>query len=80
MITVVKIGGNIVDDAQALDAFLADFAAMPGKKILVHGGGKEATRLSAKLEEIHARHIVLAKYIAYRTDKNVCTVNRGEDF
>lgn len=49
MITVVKIGGNIVDDAQALDAFLADFATLPGKKILVHGGGKEATRLSAKL-------------------------------
>lgn len=49
MISVVKIGGNIIDDAEALSSFLTDFAALPGKKILVHGGGKEATRISAKL-------------------------------
>lgn len=50
MINVVKIGGNVVDNREALEAFLSDFAAMPGKKILVHGGGKEATRLSEKME------------------------------
>ncbi len=49
MIRVVKIGGNVVDDPQALRAFIADFAALSGPKILVHGGGKEATRLSAAL-------------------------------
>ncbi|MDE6238827.1 MAG: acetylglutamate kinase [Muribaculaceae bacterium] len=49
MITVVKIGGNVIDNPEALKAFIADFAKMPGKKILVHGGGKEATRLSATL-------------------------------
>ena len=49
-ITVVKIGGNIVDSPEALDAFVKDFAAMPGAKILIHGGGKEATRLSSRLE------------------------------
>ncbi len=49
MISVVKIGGNVIDNPQALGRFLDDFAAMPGKKILVHGGGKEATRLSAAL-------------------------------
>ena len=49
-IKVVKIGGNIVDNPEALDRFVADFAALPGRKILIHGGGKEATRLSARLE------------------------------
>ncbi len=49
MINVVKIGGNVVDDPKALSAFLADFARMPGRKMLVHGGGKEATRLSKAL-------------------------------
>ena len=45
-ITVVKIGGNVIDDPAALRGFLADFASLPGAKILVHGGGKLATRLS----------------------------------
>ncbi|MDE6368283.1 MAG: acetylglutamate kinase [Muribaculaceae bacterium] len=50
MINVVKIGGNVIDNPDALKAFVSDFAKLPGKKILVHGGGKEATRLSAKLD------------------------------
>lgn len=45
-LTVVKIGGNIVDDAAALTQFLADFAAIKSAKILVHGGGKLATQLA----------------------------------
>lgn len=49
-ITVVKIGGNVVDNPVALDKFAADFANLSGKKILIHGGGKEATRLSARLD------------------------------
>lgn len=49
MINVVKIGGNVIDDREALTAFLKDFASMPGHKVLVHGGGKEATRLSRTL-------------------------------
>lgn len=49
MINVVKIGGNVIDNPDALKAFIADFAKLPGQKVLVHGGGKEATRLSAKL-------------------------------
>lgn len=40
----------MVDSPEALGRFVKAFAAMPGKKILVHGGGKEATRLSARLE------------------------------
>lgn len=50
MLNVVKIGGNVVDNPEALARFIADFAAMPGPKALIHGGGKEATRLSARLE------------------------------
>lgn len=49
MINVVKIGGNVIDSPQALEKFLRDFAAMTGRRILVHGGGKEATRLSRAL-------------------------------
>ncbi len=46
---VVKIGGNIIDDNNKLDLFLKDFAAIKGKKILVHGGGKLATQLAKDL-------------------------------
>ena len=48
-LTVLKVGGAVVEDPQALDAFLAGFAAMPGLKVLVHGGGREATRVAAQL-------------------------------
>ena len=46
---VIKIGGNVIDDPQALARFEADFARMPGEKVLVHGGGKLATALSKTL-------------------------------
>lgn len=49
-ITVVKIGGNVVDNPEALARFADNFASLPGHKILIHGGGKEATRLSARLD------------------------------
>ena len=50
MIKVVKIGGNVIDNEAALERFVADFAAIKGQKVLVHGGGKLATRLAEKLE------------------------------
>lgn len=46
ILKVVKIGGNIIDDAQALQSFLHQFSMLPGKKILIHGGGKLATQIS----------------------------------
>ncbi|MDE5789996.1 MAG: acetylglutamate kinase [Muribaculaceae bacterium] len=49
MINVVKIGGNVIDNPSALENFLRDFACLEGKKILVHGGGKEATRMSESM-------------------------------
>ena len=48
-LTVLKVGGAVVEDPQALDAFLTGFAAMPGLKVLVHGGGREATKVAARL-------------------------------
>ncbi len=46
---VIKIGGNVIDDETSLQTFLKKFAAIEGKKILVHGGGKLATRLAQQL-------------------------------
>ena len=43
---IIKIGGNIIDDEQKLTSFLKDFASINAKKILVHGGGKLATRVA----------------------------------
>ncbi len=49
-ITVVKIGGNVIDSAEAFGPFMESFAKLEGPKILVHGGGKIATRLAQKME------------------------------
>ena len=46
---VIKIGGNIIDNPTALASFLHDFATLPGAKIIVHGGGKIATQMSASM-------------------------------
>jgi acetylglutamate kinase len=46
---VIKIGGNIVDDEQKLSSFLQSFASVDERKILVHGGGKIATRMGDSL-------------------------------
>lgn len=46
-INVIKVGGKIVEDS--LPAFLDSFASVKGKKVLVHGGGRTATALAARL-------------------------------
>lgn len=46
---IIKIGGNVIDDTEVLQSFLAAFASIKAKKILVHGGGKIATSLGEKL-------------------------------
>lgn len=48
-VKIVKIGGNIVDNPQALERFLGNFHKMEGRKILIHGGGKIASQLSKDL-------------------------------
>lgn len=46
---VIKIGGNIIDDEIKLSSFLQSFASIQSPKILVHGGGKLATKLAKEL-------------------------------
>src|SRR4051812_14491155 len=46
---IIKIGGNIIDDENKLAAFLKSFASLKSHTILVHGGGKLATKLAAQL-------------------------------
>ena len=46
---VIKIGGNVIDDPNALKRFLTGFAGLSGAKLLVHGGGKVATQVADKL-------------------------------
>ncbi|MBC9798122.1 acetylglutamate kinase [Sinomicrobium weinanense] len=48
-LSIVKIGGNIIENESALSDFLRDFAVMEGQKILVHGGGRTATRIAEQL-------------------------------
>lgn len=47
---VIKIGGNIIDDEKKLSSFLTAFADIDEKKLLVHGGGKLATRIAEELK------------------------------
>ena len=49
MLTVLKIGGNVIDNPALLQTVLQDFAQIEGGKILVHGGGKIASELSKKM-------------------------------
>jgi acetylglutamate kinase len=46
---IIKIGGNVLDEPAALSKFLKDFASIREPKILVHGGGKQATKLGEQL-------------------------------
>ena len=48
-LTVIKIGGNIIDDDKKLSSFLKEFASIKSQKILIHGGGKLATKLAEQL-------------------------------
>ena len=48
-LTVIKIGGNVIDDPAALTRFLTTFAGLRGSRLLVHGGGKIATQVAEKL-------------------------------
>ncbi|MEE0997856.1 MAG: acetylglutamate kinase [Paludibacteraceae bacterium] len=48
-LTVIKVGGKIVEEEDSLKSLLADFSAIEGKKVLVHGGGRSATAIAAQL-------------------------------
>jgi acetylglutamate kinase len=48
-LTLIKVGGKIVEEPHSLQALLKDFAQIKGPKVLVHGGGRSATQVAAKL-------------------------------
>lgn len=48
-LTIIKVGGKIVENPESLNVLLKDFAAVEGKKLLVHGGGRSATQMAARL-------------------------------
>jgi acetylglutamate kinase len=81
-LTIVKIGGNVIDNSENLHYFLEDFSALEGDKILVHGGGKVATDLGVsmgvepkmvdgrRITDIHTLRIVTMAY-AGLINKNI---------
>lgn len=48
-LTIVKVGGKIVEEPNSLKQLLSDFSKIEGNKVLVHGGGRSATALAARL-------------------------------
>ena len=48
-LTIVKVGGAVVEDELQLSQLLRDFSAIEGRKILVHGGGRKATKMAERL-------------------------------
>ena len=48
-LTIVKVGGAVVEDSARLDSLLSAFAAIDGRKVLVHGGGRRATAIASRL-------------------------------
>ncbi|MDX1936732.1 MAG: acetylglutamate kinase [Flavihumibacter sp.] len=65
---IIKIGGNIVDDETKLAAFLKDFVALQGIKVLVHGGGKVATKIGEQLG-------ITSKYVDGRRITDAATID-----
>ena len=48
-ITIIKVGGKIVEEADSLNGLLDRFTAIEGKKAVIHGGGRSATRIAADM-------------------------------
>ena len=48
-LTIIKVGGKVVEDIQAMNTLLDQFIKISGNKILVHGGGSTATEIAGKL-------------------------------
>jgi acetylglutamate kinase len=80
-LSIIKISGNIIDDETRLAGFLDDFAAVQGKKILVHGGGKLATRVAEGLgirqQLIDGRRITDAETLAVVTMVYAGAINKN---
>lgn len=75
-LSIVKIGGNIVDNSSDLQLFLSDFHRMKGLKMLVHGGGVMATKMAEQLG-IETRKIEGRRVTDSETLKVVAMVYAG---
>ncbi|MCX2678720.1 acetylglutamate kinase [Galbibacter sp. EGI 63066] len=73
--SIVKIGGNLIEDENSLDTLLKNFSKIEGLKVLVHGGGKKATQMSAKLGI--ETHMVDGRRITDKDTLNVITMVYG---
>ena len=80
-LTVVKIGGNVIDDPEKLNEFLDAFSNLSGKIVLVHGGGKLASDLSGELgvktEMVNGRRITDAENLKLVTMVYAGLVNKN---
>lgn len=80
-LSIVKIGGNIIEDEAALNSFLKLFSNLEGKKILVHGGGKRATHIASKLgvesQMVNGRRITNAETLEVTTMVYAGLVNKN---
>lgn len=82
IVKIIKIGGNIIDNAAALTQFLDQFSGLEGPKVLVHGGGKLATKLAnqmqVKVNKVDGRRItdlatldIITMIYAGKINKNI---------
>ncbi len=66
-ITIIKVGGAVVEDELQLSQLLCDFSAIEGRKVLVHGGGRKATKMAERLgietQMVNGRRITDAKML-----------------
>ena len=80
-LTIIKVGGKIVEEAGTLDQLLDDFSALPGNKLLVHGGGRSATRIAAQLgiesKMVNGRRITDAETLKVVTMVNLESGDHG---
>ena len=70
-LTIVKVGGAVVEDEAQLTQLLKDFSAIEGKKVLVHGGGRKATKMAEALgietKMVNGRRITDAEMLSVVT-------------
>jgi acetylglutamate kinase len=79
-LTIVKVGGKIIDDAETLNTLLKQFSIIAGSKIIVHGGGRTATeiadRLGVKSVMVEGRRITDADMLKVATMVYAGLVNK----
>jgi len=80
-LTIIKVGGKIVEEPQTLQALLQDFAKIEGHKVLVHGGGRSATQVAARLgiesQMVNGRRITDAEMLKVVTMVYAGLVNKN---